>query len=189
MGKSALFNRLVAGNPGDSSSVADGEDGVKGFTAIVHGEAGTTRDRLYGRALWRGRLFEVVDTGGVVLDDEADSPFADEVNLLAGFRNRPRSTAAAKPNPNKHSLAGTAFVCTVCTAERSSDYCSAASSLRSPRRRRKGQNEFQQKESKSVPRSPHCTFLRLLLEGLFRRAFRAATSSWRRCFAFQGFRQ
>jgi GTPase len=48
VGKSALFNRLVGGN-----------------AAIVSEEAGTTRDRHFGRVEWAGRTFWLVDTGGV----------------------------------------------------------------------------------------------------------------------------
>lgn len=48
VGKSALFNRIVGGRP-----------------ALVEDLAGTTRDRIYGRAEWRGKEFRVVDTGGL----------------------------------------------------------------------------------------------------------------------------
>jgi GTP-binding protein len=51
VGKSTLFNRLV------------GER-----MAIVEDVAGTTRDRTYGAADWRGRHFTVVDTGGLELE-------------------------------------------------------------------------------------------------------------------------
>lgn len=48
VGKSTLFNRLI------------GER-----LAIVDEVAGTTRDRLYAEAIWNGRAFGVVDTGGI----------------------------------------------------------------------------------------------------------------------------
>ncbi len=57
VGKSTLFNRLT---------------GTR--RAIVTNEPGITRDRIYGRAEWRGRTLEVVDTGGIVPDDKALIP-------------------------------------------------------------------------------------------------------------------
>jgi GTPase len=48
VGKSTLFNRLI------------GER-----LAIVDETPGTTRDRLFGEAEWNGRVFHVVDTGGI----------------------------------------------------------------------------------------------------------------------------
>ena len=51
VGKSALFNRIVGGRP-----------------ALVEDLAGTTRDRIYGEAEWRGREFRIVDTGGLEPD-------------------------------------------------------------------------------------------------------------------------
>ena len=57
VGKSTLFNRLT---------------GTR--RSIVTNEPGITRDRIYGRAEWRGRAFEVVDTGGIIPDDKALIP-------------------------------------------------------------------------------------------------------------------
>src|ERR1700682_1733123 len=52
VGKSTLFNRLVGSR-----------------RAIVGDEPGITRDRLYGKANWRGQDLRIVDTGGILPDD------------------------------------------------------------------------------------------------------------------------
>ena len=59
VGKSTIFNRMV---------------GKK--TAIVHDEAGVTRDRLYGKCEWLTRTFNVVDTGGIEIKN---APFQKEI--------------------------------------------------------------------------------------------------------------
>ena len=60
VGKSTLFNRLVGNRQ-----------------AIVNEEAGTTRDRQYGKAEWCGNEFSVVDTGGWVVN--SDDVFEGEI--------------------------------------------------------------------------------------------------------------
>ena len=60
VGKSTLFNRLT-----------------KTRQAIVSAEAGTTRDRQYGKCEWCGREFSVVDTGGWVVN--SDDIFEEEI--------------------------------------------------------------------------------------------------------------
>lgn len=60
VGKSTLFNRLT-----------------KTRSAIVSDEAGTTRDRQYGKCEWCGREFSVVDTGGWVVN--SDDIFEEEI--------------------------------------------------------------------------------------------------------------
>jgi GTPase len=67
VGKSTLVNRLAG--------VTD---------AIVHDEPGVTRDRTYREAFWRDRDFMVVDTGGLVFDDDTEFlPLIREQALLA----------------------------------------------------------------------------------------------------------
>lgn len=61
VGKSTLFNRLTGSRQ-----------------AIVNEEAGTTRDRQYGRVEWTGKDFSIVDTGGWVINSE--DVFEGEIN-------------------------------------------------------------------------------------------------------------
>jgi GTPase len=57
VGKSTLFNRLTGSR-----------------RSIVGDEPGITRDRIYGEIEWMDRAARIVDTGGVVPDDEALIP-------------------------------------------------------------------------------------------------------------------
>lgn len=67
VGKSTLVNRLA--------NVTD---------AIVHDEPGVTRDRTYRQAFWCDREFLVVDTGGLVFDDDTEFlPLIREQAMLA----------------------------------------------------------------------------------------------------------
>ncbi|MBD5252044.1 MAG: ribosome biogenesis GTPase Der [Bacteroides sp.] len=61
VGKSTLFNRLTQTR-----------------TAITNDEAGTTRDRQYGKVDWNGKEFSIVDTGGWVVGSE--DVFESEIN-------------------------------------------------------------------------------------------------------------
>jgi GTP-binding protein len=54
VGKSTLFNRLTETQK-----------------AMVSDIAGTTRDRLEGDCLWRGKIVRIVDTGGLDVDQES----------------------------------------------------------------------------------------------------------------------
>jgi GTP-binding protein len=53
VGKSTFFNRLIGERK-----------------AIVEDMPGTTRDRLYGDSDWNGRVFTVIDTAGLLLEED-----------------------------------------------------------------------------------------------------------------------
>jgi GTP-binding protein len=60
VGKSTFFNRLVEARQ-----------------AIVNETAGVTRDRNYGKSIWNGVEFSVIDTGGYVVN--SDDVFEEEI--------------------------------------------------------------------------------------------------------------
>lgn len=62
VGKSTLFNRII-----------------KSRVAVVEDEPGITRDRLYAEGEWRGKRFQIVDTGGIVFDE--NDPFAEQIRI------------------------------------------------------------------------------------------------------------
>lgn len=64
VGKSTLFNRLI-----------------KRRVAVVEDTPGITRDRLYADAEWQGRTFTIVDTGGIVFQEE--DPLAEQIRVQA----------------------------------------------------------------------------------------------------------
>jgi GTPase len=69
VGKSTLFNRLTGSRK-----------------SIVGDEPGITRDRIYGVTDWNGHAFRLVDTGGIVPDDDAVIPaniFKQAANAIA----------------------------------------------------------------------------------------------------------
>lgn len=65
VGKSTLFNRLIEES-----------------RALVSRTPGTTRSPNYGDAIWRGRVFHVVDTGGLEKKRSKD-PFSEEISRYA----------------------------------------------------------------------------------------------------------
>lgn len=63
VGKSTIFNRLA----GERISIVDDMPGV-------------TRDRIYAKGDWLGRTFDIIDTGGIDIQDE---PFMSQIKLQA----------------------------------------------------------------------------------------------------------
>ena len=63
VGKSTVFNRIIGQR-----------------NAIVSDEVGVTRDRLYSKATWLTREFNVIDTGGITLEDH---PFREQIKVQA----------------------------------------------------------------------------------------------------------
>ncbi|AYK04531.1 ribosome biogenesis GTPase Der [Metamycoplasma hominis] len=63
VGKSTLFNKIINKRK-----------------SIVYDMPGVTRDRLYEDAIWTGKKFRVVDTGGITIEDE---DFKKQIKLQA----------------------------------------------------------------------------------------------------------
>src|SRR5699024_10865872 len=61
--KSTIFNRLA----GERISIVEDIPGV-------------TRDRIYAQGEWMGRTFDIIDTGGIDIQDE---PFMSQIKLQA----------------------------------------------------------------------------------------------------------
>lgn len=68
VGKSALVNRIAGTHSGG---------------AIVADESGITRDRTYREAEFLGEKFQIVDTGGLVFDDDENTIFAKQIREQA----------------------------------------------------------------------------------------------------------
>ncbi|HWQ12630.1 MAG TPA: ribosome biogenesis GTPase Der [Roseiflexaceae bacterium] len=71
VGKSTFFNRLI------------GER-----RAIVEDVPGTTRDRLYGDTEWNGRTFTVVDTAGLLFEEDDLTPGTPQVEIARRVREQ-----------------------------------------------------------------------------------------------------
>lgn len=63
VGKSTLFNKLAGKR-----------------IAIVHDQPGVTRDRLYQKSEWQGNKFNIIDTGGIEMEDR---PFQEQIKIQA----------------------------------------------------------------------------------------------------------
>jgi len=68
VGKSMLVNRLAETHRGGS---------------IVHNVVGVTRDRTYRRAFWGDKDYLVVDTGGLIFQDDPNQVFINEIRQQA----------------------------------------------------------------------------------------------------------
>lgn len=66
VGKSTLFNRLVGRR-----------------VAVVQHQPGITRDRIYREVEWNGKRFELIDTGGILFQD--DDPLVEQIRLQANI--------------------------------------------------------------------------------------------------------
>ncbi len=69
VGKSTLFNRLVGGH-----------------VSIVEDLPGTTRDRIYGDVEWGGRVFAIVDTGGLESEGETEMASGIRSQIMAALQ-------------------------------------------------------------------------------------------------------
>ncbi len=61
VGKSTIFNRMIGERH-----------------AIVDDEAGITRDRLYAKCEWLGKKFNIIDTGGIEIENR---PFQEQIRI------------------------------------------------------------------------------------------------------------
>merc|ERR1719291_579201 len=68
VGKSTIVNRMT-------QRFASG--------GLVHDEAGVTRDRTYGYGWWAAHEFAVVDTGGIVFEDDPSQVFMSQIRQQA----------------------------------------------------------------------------------------------------------
>ncbi|CBZ50682.1 hypothetical protein NCLIV_011480 [Neospora caninum Liverpool] len=94
VGKSSLFNKLK-----DKEDLA--------ADAIVRDEDGTTRDRHYAFSVWRGCPFVVVDTGGLIFEEDryAAALYAEEIRTQVQFALA-EATCAIFVVDGRHGLAG-----------------------------------------------------------------------------------
>ena len=66
VGKSTLFNNIIEQKK-----------------SIVEDVPGVTRDRVYGEAVWKNRVFDIVDTGGLVINpgDDTEEMIKEQVEI------------------------------------------------------------------------------------------------------------